>query len=177
MANGELFFIVDSDDQLTLNAVEKVFIFWNSHKTDENISGILSYRQFPDGKRVGSALPSYVKQCKLRESSSKYGMNEMIYIFDYQLDGLSQNFRNLYRKNPLGFQAMFIQGQKYCPDWKSALKNKAHICCLAIHNHNLLKVISHCGLSFVLAFPIGLLLYLKIFIMKISDVKPFMEKS
>lgn len=104
-------------------------------------------------------------------------MNEMIYIFDYQLDGLSQNFRNLYRKNPLGFQAMFIQGQKYCPDWKSALKNKAHICCLAIHNHNLLKVISHCGLSFVLAFPIGLLLYLKIFIMKISDVKPFMEKS
>lgn len=222
MANGELFFIVDSDDQLTLNAVEKVFIFWNSHKTDENISGILSYRQFPDGKRVGSALPSYVKQCKLRESSSKYGsigdkvviyrtelfrkfkfpkfanecflgesyvynqiddiadmlvMNEMIYIFDYQLDGLSQNFRNLYRKSPLGFQAMFIQGQKYCPDWKSALKNKAHICCLAIHNHNLLKVISHCGLSFVLAFPIGLLLYLKIFIMKISDVKPFMEKS
>ena len=86
MANGELFFIVDSDDQLTLNAVEKVFIFWNSHKTDENISGILSYRQFPDGKRVGSALPSYVKQCKLRESSSKYGsIGDKVVIYRTEL--------------------------------------------------------------------------------------------
>lgn len=222
LAKGELFFIVDSDDCLTSDAVQKIFIFWNTHEHHDNISGILSYRQFPDGTRVGYPLPKEVKQCKLRDSNKKYGstgdkvviyrtelfrnfkfpkfkeerflgesyaynqiddiadmlvMDDMIYIFDYQKDGLSQDFRKLYRENPIGFQALFLQEEKYCTTWKSKIKNKIHICCLAVKNHNILKFIHRYGMSFLLLFPLGYILYLKIFVMKSSDVKPYIEKS
>lgn len=60
LANGELFFIVDSDDDLTPDAVEVVRRFWNSNKPGQDISGILSYRQFHDGRLVGTSLPSGV---------------------------------------------------------------------------------------------------------------------
>ena len=48
-ASGELFFIVDSDDSLTPDAVQQVRGFWIEKAPVVGISGIISYRQFPDG--------------------------------------------------------------------------------------------------------------------------------
>lgn len=217
-ASGELFFIVDSDDSLTPDAVQQVRNFWIKKEPVVEISGIISYRQFPDGKLVGNSLPKYVKQCKLRDCISKYGsngdkvviyrteilrrfpypkfdgelffgesyvfnqiddeydmlvMDSRIYNFDYQLDGLSQDFRKLYRQNPRGMQVSFMQTLKY----NKSLRHIAHVCCLSMNNHNLLSTIHKVGIKSIIALPIGLVLYIKIFIFKVSDVKPFVGRS
>lgn len=223
LAKGELFFIVDSDDDLTPDAVEIVRHFWNSNKPGQDISGILSYRQFHDGRLVGTRLPIGVSRCKLRETDSKYGstgdkvviyrtdvmkkypfpqfegerflgesvmynqiddeydmlvMNSRIYNFDYQEDGLSQDFRKLYRNNPNGFLLQFEQGEKYIVGFKAKLKNTAHIACLCWHLKKMRYYFAS-GKIFIklMAFPIGLALYHKIFVRKVSDVKPFVESE
>lgn len=223
MAKGELFFIVDSDDNLTSDAVQTIRSFWNKQCPGDDISGIISYRQFPDGKLVGTSLPISVHKCKLRDTGTKYGstgdkvviyrtdllkrfpypqfkgerflgesivfnqidddydmlvMNARIYNFDYQKDGLSQDFRKLYRNNPNGFLLQFEQSLKYANNFMSKLKTTGHIACLS---WRLNKV----GCYFVkgnlflriIAFFIGLMLYFKIFILKVSDVEPFVESE
>lgn len=223
LAQGELFFIVDSDDDLTVDAVEKVRCFWSANKPGQDISGILSYRQFHDGRLVGTSLPIGVSRCKLRETGRKYGstgdkvviyrtdvmrkypfpkfegerflgesvmynqiddeydmlvMNARIYNFDYQEDGLSQDFRKLYRNNPNGFLLQFEQGDKYTIGLKTKLKNAAHIACLCWHLNKLWRYFWNKNILLrILAFPIGLLLNYKIFILKVSDVKPFEESE
>lgn len=217
-ASGELFFIVDSDDSLTPDAVQQVREFWIEKGPIVGISGIISYRQFPDGKLVGNPLPKDVNQCKLRDCIRKYGsngdkvviyktailkrfpypkfdgerffgesyvfnqiddeydmlvMNSRIYNFDYQLDGLSQDFRKLYRQNPKGMQVSFMQTLKY----DKSLRHIAHVCCLGMNNRNLLSTIHKIGLKSIIALPVGLALYVKIFILRASDVKPFVRRS
>ena len=217
-ANGELFFIVDSDDSLKLDAVEKIRDFWRMYGSDK-FSGILSYREFPDGKLVGTPLPKEVKQCKLRDAESEYGssgdkvviyrteiisqfrypkfegekffgesfvfnqiddmmdmlvMDEKIYIFDYQKDGLSQNFRKLYRENPLGMLTSMKQALKYKADKKEVIKTLAHIGCISIKTNNLLNYFREGkSMTRLISFPFAIGLYIKIFILKANDVKPF----
>lgn len=223
MAKGELFFIVDSDDSLSTDAVSTVRQFWLDKNPADNISGIISYRQFPDGKLVGTSLPSYVDKCKLRECESKYSsvgdkvviyrtdilrrfpypkfpgerflgesivfnqiddnydmlvMNARIYNFDYQKDGLSQDFRKLYRNNPNGFLLQFEQTLKYSDSFKSRLKTFAHIACLSWHLNKMEKYFTKSDLLIrLLALPLGLALNFKIFVLNVSDVKPFVESE
>lgn len=222
-AHGELFFIVDSDDLLKENAVETVLAFWENATPDARISGIIGYREFFDGRIVGSPLPAEVKRCKLRETGSRYGssgdkvviyrtdvmrhypfpkfgnerflgesymydqiddeydmlvMNERIYRFGYQEDGLSQDFRNLYRKNPLGFLASYQRGLRYCTTRKAKVRSTAHILNLCIYVNAGKTFIKHLFTARgVLAFIPALYLYYKIFIKKVSDVKPFERSS
>lgn len=223
MAKGELFFIVDSDDDLTPDAVYNVHEFWMTNQPKSDISGIISYRQFRDGRLVGTRLPENIHKCKLREAGSKYGsigdkvviyrtdvmrrflfpkfegerflgesvmynqiddeydmlvMNARVYNFDYQEDGLSQDFRKLYRNNPNGFLLQFEQGGNYTIGLKAKLKNAAHIACLCWHL-NKIRYYFASGEKLIrlMAFPIGLALYHKIFVRKVSDVKPFEESE
>ena len=223
LARGELFFIVDSDDDLTPDAVYKVREFWKANQPKSDISGIISYRQFRDGRLVGTRLPENISRCKLRETGNKYGsigdkvviyrtevmrrflfpkfegerflgesvmynqiddeydmlvMNARIYNFDYQEDGLSQDFRKLYRNNPNGFLLQFEQGSKYALGFKAKLKNAAHIACLCWHLDKTKYYFASSNILLrLMAFPIGLALYHKIFVRKVSDVKPFMESE
>lgn len=223
LAKGELFFIVDSDDDLTPDAVCEVLNFWTESQPKADISGIISYRQFHDGRLVGTSLPKSVSRCKLRETGSKYGsigdkvviyrtdvmrkypfpkfegerflgesvmynqiddeydmlvMDSHIYNFDYQDDGLSQDFRKLYRNNPNGFLLQFEQSSHYTVGFKAKLKNTAHIACLCWHLNKMQYYFSSGNYCMrLLAFPIGLALYHKIFIRKVSDVKPFVESE
>lgn len=223
LAHGELFFIVDSDDYLTDDAVEKVNSFWNKEDPTEDISGIISYRKFHDGKLVGTSLPEGLKKCKLRETGSKYGstgdkvviyrtdvikcypypkfegerflgesyvynqiddnydmliLDDRLYYFAYQKDGLSQDFRKLYRNNPNGFLIDFEQSLKYCVGRKAKLKQYAHIVCLRIRLGTLHEyVVKGLALDKMLAIPLGIALYIKIFLLKASDVKPFEESE
>lgn len=73
LAKGELFFIVDSDDYLTDDAVEKVLTFWPKVRDDATISGMLGYRIFSKGKLVGNKLPDNISRCKLRDAYLLYG--------------------------------------------------------------------------------------------------------
>lgn len=223
LAKGELFFIVDSDDDLTPNAVEMVRGYWLANRPGEEISGIISYRQFHDGRLVGTRLPNYVQKCKLREVGRKYGssgdkvviyrtdilkkypfpkfegeqflgesyiynliddefdmlvMNNCIYNFDYQEDGLSQDFRRLYRNNPKGFLLLFEQGLKYNAGFKGNLKTMAHIACLCKHLHKKKHYFRNDNLLLrLMAYPFGMYLYYKIFVLKVSDVKPFVKSE
>ena len=217
-ATGELFFIVDSDDMLKSNAIEEIRTFWN--KNDNNgYSGILSYREFPNGRLVGTRLPQKIKQCKLRESNSKYGsigdkvviyrtdiysryrypkfpgekffgesyvfnliddkydmlvMDTPIYIFEYQADGLSQDFRKLYRNNPNGMLLSMTQAIKYDETLKDRIKSLAHIGCLSLKVHRLGSYFkSASSLVTLITIPLAIALYIKIFVLKASDVKPF----
>ncbi len=218
LASGELFFIVDSDDSLTEDAVEKILSHWEEYgRGKENISGILSYRKFLDGSIVGKKLPASLSCCTLRDAYHKYGstgdkvviyrteilrqfkypkfegerflgesyvfnqiddlytmsvMDDAIYWFAYQNDGLSQDFRGLYRKNPEGFYLLFEQSCSYLVGFKKCLKNAAHLDNLAIRLKKKKLTRPHRGYK-ILAFPLGVFLYFKIFVFKASDVKPY----
>lgn len=219
MASGELFFIVDSDDYLTPDAIEKVIRFWESEQRGDDISGIIGYRSFASNKLVGTPLPPDIKRCKLYETGKKYNsagdkvviyrtsilrrfpfpkfgnerflvesyvfnqiddgydmvvMNDRVYMFQYQNDGLSQDFRKLYRNNPMGFLASTTQNLKYANSIKSKVKLQAHIECLAIRTNNFrVWLRSFCCLAGILAVLPSIYLYYRIFIQKVSDVKPY----
>lgn len=223
VASGELFFIVDSDDYLTDDAVEKVIYFWNKEAPADDVSGIISYRKFYDGRLVGTSLPDGLRRCKLRETKEKYAstgdkvviyrtdilraypypkfegerflgesyvfnqiddhydmlvLNDRVYYFAYQPDGLSQDFRKLYRQNPNGFLASFEQSVKYSTGYKGKMKLYAHIICLQIRLHKFSALFKG-GDSIlkIMAIPLGVGLYIKIFIRKVSDVKPFEQSE
>lgn len=222
LARGELFFIVDSDDYLTDDAIEKISYHWRKYgHGKKNVSGILSYRKFHSGKIVGKCLPENVRYCTLRESQRKYGatgdkvviyrtnilkkypfpqfenerflgesyvfnqiddnytmtvMHDAIYWFAYQKDGLSQNFRELYRNNPNGFYLLFEQDFKYQNNILGRIKCGAHLDSLSLR----LKKIpfKNPGKGYrIMAFPLGVYLYIRIFILKLSDVKPYTEEG
>lgn len=52
LCDTELFFIVDSDDYLTPDAIEIVKKRWNEVKNDKNFCGVTGLRKYPDGKIV-----------------------------------------------------------------------------------------------------------------------------
>lgn len=56
-AKGEVFFIVDSDDSLADNAVERVVKHFNDIRDDDSFCGVCGMRSFPNGERMGGALP------------------------------------------------------------------------------------------------------------------------
>lgn len=220
IAKGELFFIVDSDDYLTNDAVDKVFEFWNKDRVNnDNISGIIAYRKFHDESVVGTRLPLSVEKCKLWDCVKKYNsvgdkvviykteifkkykfpkfdgerfmlesyvynqidckydmlvLHDSIYYFKYQNDGLSQNFRKLYRNNPRGFLLCFEQALELTTANQSLLKNfktMAHIVCLRLKLKLKCKMIIR-NVNFF-SVILGMILYIRIFIFKASDVKPF----
>lgn len=55
-AKGELFFIVDSDDRLTPDAVGTICKDWETVK-DKNLCGISYLRGYSDGKAIGDGYP------------------------------------------------------------------------------------------------------------------------
>lgn len=59
-AQGDLFFIADSDDMLPPHALEIVAEMWNSICEDENFGGVCGLDGTLDGKLIGSGLPSEV---------------------------------------------------------------------------------------------------------------------
>src|SRR5690606_20760455 len=56
LAEGEIFFVVDSDDVLTANAVERVFYYYNQIKDDSSFCGVCGLKGFFNGKVIGSKI-------------------------------------------------------------------------------------------------------------------------
>ncbi len=72
-AHTELNIIIDSDDWMTDDAVEKIVTFWNENKA-EGYSGIISNNISKEGKLIGSPLPEGVKACTQTELTDRYGV-------------------------------------------------------------------------------------------------------
>ncbi|GHU81171.1 beta-glycosyltransferase [Clostridia bacterium] len=76
--------IIDSDDWLAPNAVQKIIDFWNKNKK-ENIAGIIALDAFSDGKIVGTTLPENLKETTVTEFFDEYkakGDKKLIYRSD-----------------------------------------------------------------------------------------------
>mgnify|MGYP003214151433 CR=1 FL=1 len=66
-ARGELFFIVDSDDYLADNAVERVLSQYDTVRGREDFAGVCGMKVYPDGHRVGGDAQFSELECTLLE--------------------------------------------------------------------------------------------------------------
>lgn len=71
-AKGDLFFIVDSDDHLTTDAVEWIITNSRDIINDERFAGLSGVRIHPDGKRIGGEFNPSVIECNALEIRNKY---------------------------------------------------------------------------------------------------------
>lgn len=72
-AHGRLFFIVDSDDYLTDDAIEQLISQYNTIKDNQEFAGVSGFRAFPNGKRIGRGnFNSDILDCTHLERAYKY---------------------------------------------------------------------------------------------------------
>lgn len=71
-AKGELFFIVDNDDWLANDAIEKTLAVFESIKNDASFGGICGLDSYADGKIVGSGLPGEIIDANAYDIRYKY---------------------------------------------------------------------------------------------------------
>ena len=71
-AKGELFFIVDSDDYLTENALEVVWKGWNDIDNKKEFCGISGLRGFSTSQIVGNSHRDYILDCSILDYRYKY---------------------------------------------------------------------------------------------------------
>ncbi|NNU77313.1 glycosyltransferase family 2 protein [Clostridium estertheticum] len=220
LCDSELFFIVDSDDFISEDSLEKIVTFWDGNKNGDLISGIIALKKYyKKNKIVGTELPKGLLTATLTELYEKYNvtgdkvviyrtdilkkfpfptfkgelfllesivfkkidcvykmllLNEPIYFCEYLEDGLSQDFRKLYRENPRGFLESFNMNLEESNILKNKIKSAAHLINLSLYLKDFKYVKKFSSKWFMIpAFPLALYLYIKIFIFKVSDVKSF----
>lgn len=71
-AKGELFFIVDSDDYLTENALEVVWKGWNDIDNKKEFCGISGLKGFSTSQIVGNSHRDYILDCSILDYRYKY---------------------------------------------------------------------------------------------------------
>lgn len=219
MSECELFFIVDSDDTLTNDAIEKVLNIWTEKNNKDNISGIIAYRKFLNEEIIGKRIPEKIEYSTLKDIYKVYNaigdkvvvyrtdvlkkylfpnikgekfflesyvynqidmhykmiiLQEAIYYCEYLEDGLSQDFRKLYRNNPKGFKLAFEQDILLSTSAKERFKPIIHYCCLCIKLKEYKDILRN-PFSFekLMYFPFSVFMYVKIFVLKVSDVKVY----
>ena len=72
LAKGELFFIVDSDDFLTDDAIEQVTFYYEQIKDNNNFAGVCGMRAYHNGKRIGGNLSFETMDCSTIDIRNKY---------------------------------------------------------------------------------------------------------
>ena len=102
-AQGELFFIVDSDDFLTDAALEKLNFYFNQIKGNKDFAGISGTRIIPNGKRIGGELPFKELNCSIVDFCCRYG---------YTGDMAEAYKTEVLRQHPFPQ----IDGEKFCPE-------------------------------------------------------------
>lgn len=74
LAKGELFFIVDSDDKLTRNALEIIYSNWEPIDNKEEFCGISGLRGYTDTEIIGNSHKSYILDCNVLEYRYRYNI-------------------------------------------------------------------------------------------------------
>lgn len=73
LANGELFFIVDSDDYLLEDSLSKVNFYYQDIKENDTIIGVTGFRCFPNKEIIGGKMfPNNVVDSNLIERRQQY---------------------------------------------------------------------------------------------------------
>ena len=71
-ATGELFFIVDSDDQLVENALERIIFYYDKIRDNNDIGGICGVKILFSGRPPGGELPFSELTCNSLDFRHKY---------------------------------------------------------------------------------------------------------
>lgn len=116
-AKGELFFILDSDDYLPVDALQIVADEYNKIKGDKSYAGIAGLDKFVDGRVVGNGLSCNYIDC-----------NAMDIRYKYHVTGdMKEVFRTEVLKE---FPFPEIEGERFCPEqlvwFRIAQKYKLH---------------------------------------------------
>lgn len=159
-ANGFMFFIVDSDDALTQNAIEKIFTWEKTIQEVKDFAGLGFLKSDLSMNPVGTTFPDPFRDCSSleREKNGIYGdkaevfythvikkypfpefegekflteavvwdriaydglkirwINEIIYLCEYQQDGLSANWDKNLANNPEGYALWLKQKMEFRP--------------------------------------------------------------
>lgn len=102
-ARGELFFIVDSDDWLPDDALQTVAEHWEAVRNNPKIGGVCGQDMTPDGKVIGSGLPSEELVCSSLDIRLKHHVT----------GDLKEVFRTeVLREMPFPE----FEGEKFCPE-------------------------------------------------------------
>lgn len=75
LARGELFFIVDSDDYLYNNALDRVFYHYSNVKDNPIFAGVSGMRYTPDGEKIGSSTNFDIIDCPGIHFGAVFGIN------------------------------------------------------------------------------------------------------
>lgn len=75
IARGELFMILDSDDYLTDDALERLVKKWNSVKGNSKCMGVSGNRIYHDGQIVGSKIPDRDLLCSFLDFRYRHHLN------------------------------------------------------------------------------------------------------
>ena len=143
-ANGELFFIADSDDILPSNALQTVAEVWEQTKYDNSIGGICGLDgDINDGSIIGTGFPKEVHLLNI-ELSNHINIG---YIdattrdvrFKLKVDG---DMKEVFRTSVLReFPFPEIRGERFCPEvliWnRIASKYKLR------HIHNIIYLVEY----------------------------------
>jgi glycosyltransferase involved in cell wall biosynthesis len=102
-AEGELFFIVDSDDYLSKNAIERINYHYTYIKGKEDFAGICGCKAYFSGERVGGKAAFTVLDC-----------NSLDFRYKYKIKGdVAEVFRTEILKQ---YPFPDIAGEKFCPE-------------------------------------------------------------
>lgn len=102
-ARGELFFIVDSDDQLTEDAVEWIEKTYHEIRGKEPFAGLSGIRITPDGKRIGGNM--------------NYDVLDTDALSLRLLEKIDGDMAEIYRTEVLRqYPFPKVEGEKFCPE-------------------------------------------------------------
>lgn len=102
-AKGELFFIVDSDDYLTDDAVDKIIVAYNSIKGDDSFCGVCPLKVNKELNKVGGEFPYETLDCSSLDFRYKYWITgDMAEVVKTEV----------FRKFPFPE----IEGERFCPE-------------------------------------------------------------
>jgi glycosyltransferase involved in cell wall biosynthesis len=112
-AQGELFFIVDSDDYLADNALERVDFHYKKIRGNECFAGVCGLKVFFNGEKVGGESNFSILEC-----------SSIDFRFKHKVKGdMAEVFRtDILRKYPFPE----IEGEYFCPEsmvWNKIAEN------------------------------------------------------
>lgn len=102
-AKGEIFFIVDSDDALVPNAIERILYYFETINSKNDFAGICGLKAYFSGEKVGGEADFEILDC-----------NSIDFRFKYNMKGdMAEVFKtDILRK----YSFPEIEGEKFCPE-------------------------------------------------------------
>ena len=106
LAKGDLFFIVDSDDTITPDALEQLNKYYQQIKLDDRFAGVSGYRCLPDGSSVIEKMEVEFVDCDNNDFFCKYNPSKRVggAADAYKLSVLKQ------------YPFPDIKGEKFCAE-------------------------------------------------------------